>query len=215
MAVKKKSTAPKKKVTPKKKAVAKKKPPGKPTGKVDLKRPSRKRNKNNLTDQEQAFADTVLTNKDGRTATDIVMEIHPNILRTTARVKASNWMADERIRAYQDKMRSRAEDAVEYDLVQWRKDVLELIEIGMGRKGRPQSVSIKQEDGQTVRMQLDGVKEFEGNVAKGALELIARQMKLLTDKTEMDVGDQLREIFSKVKPTTGPPCIRGAKGNDD
>ncbi|MES0327644.1 MAG: hypothetical protein ABUK13_05575, partial [Gammaproteobacteria bacterium] len=79
------------------------------------------------------------------------------------------------------------------------------------RKEREQSVSVTDDKGNRVKVQLEGVKEFEGNVAKGALELIAKQMKLLTDKTELDVGEQLREIFSKVAPTTGPPSQRGQK----
>ena len=212
----KKKAAPKKRVVPKKKAapkkkVVKKKPSGKTTGKTVTKLTRHNRNKNNLTDPEQAFADAVLKNKDGSTATDIVLSILPKMTRPSARVKASNWMADERINAYMESMRGRVEDQVEYDLVQWRRDVLELIDIGMGRKPREQSVSIPDEHGNRVKVQLEGVKEFEGNVAKGALELIAKQMKLLTDKTELDVGEQLREIFSKVAPTTGPPSQRGSK----
>jgi len=195
------------------KAPAKKKP-GRPTGKVDPATTRHKRNKNNLTDQEQKFADAILTNKNGETATDLVLKINPRIKRASARVVASNWMADERINAYMNIMRERVENKVEYDLVKWRADVLELIEIGMGRQERPQVVSMKNEAGELVKIQLDGVKEFEGNVAKGALELIAKQMKLLTDKTELDIGDQLREIFSKVTPTTGPPSQRGKLTND-
>lgn len=214
MTIKKKQTvkkkiAPKKKVAPKKKAVKKK--PGSVTGKKNTKNVRHKRNKNNLTDNEQAFADAVLQNKEGATATDIVLSIRPNNKRASARVVASNWMADERINEYMESMRSRVEDQVEYDLVKWRKDVLELIDIGMGRKEREQYATVTNEKGESVKVQLEGVKEFEGNVAKGALELIAKQMKLLTDKTELDVGEQLREIFSKVKPTTGPPSQRGPK----
>lgn len=201
----KKKAAPKRKAAPKKKAVRKKsdkRPAVKP------KTTQHKRNKNNLTDDEQKFADLLLTNKDGETATDLILQIRPKLKRASARVIACNLMADERVTAYMNIMRDRVEGQVEYDLVKWRKDVLELIDIGMGRKEREQSVTITNEEGEKVKIQLEGVKEFEGNVAKGALELIAKQMKLLTDKVEHDVGDQLREIFSKVKPTTGPPSLR-------
>lgn len=208
MTTKKKQSV-KKKIAPKKKAVKKK--PGSVTGKKHTKTTSRKRNKNNLTDHEQAFADAILQNKEGATATDIVMSIRPNNKRASARVVASNWMADERINEYMESMRARVEDQVEYDLVKWRKDVLELIDIGMGRKEREQYATVTNDKGDSVKVQIEGVKEFEGNVAKGALELIAKQMKLLTDKTELDVGEQLREIFSKVTPTTGPPSQRGPK----
>ena len=181
MTIKKKQAV--KKIAPKKKAVKKK--PGSVTGKKTTKTISHKRNKNNLTDHEQAFADAILQNKDGATATDIVLSIRPNNKRASARVVASNWMADERINEYMESMRSRVEDQVEYDLVKWRKDVLELIDIGMGRKEREQYGTITNDKGENVKVQLEGVKEFEGNVAKGALELIARQMKLLTDKQEI------------------------------
>lgn len=205
----------KKKAPVKKKAAPKKKAPGKSTGKAVTKNIRHKRNKNNLTPEEQRFADEVLLNKDGKTATDIVLGILPKISRPSARQKAYNWNKDERIKAYWAGMQERVEDQVEYGLVEWRRDVLELIEIGMGRKDRPQVITVKQENGTVVKLELDGIKEFEGSVAKGALELIAKQMKLLTDKTELDMSDQLRELFSKVAPTTGPPSLRGKGNNDD
>lgn len=214
-AVKKKATVRKnrtveKKVAPKKNAAKKK--PGPITGKVNTKTIRRKRNKNNLTDHEQAFADAILQNKDGATATDIILGIRPNIKRSSARSIASAWMADERINEYMEVMRSRVEDQVEYDLVQWRKDVLELIDIAMGRKEIEQVIAeVDPESGKVGETKKKLIKSVDAKNAKGALELIAKQMKLLTDKTELDVGAQLREIFSKVTPTTGPPSQRGSK----
>jgi phage terminase small subunit len=211
-------TVKKKKAAPKKKAVKKK--PGSVTGKKHTKTANRKRNKNNLTDHEQAFADALLQNKDGATATDIVLSIRKKIKRVSARVIASNWMADERINEYMDMMRARVEDQVEYDLVKWRKDVLDLIDIAMGRKETEQV--IEEFDPDTGETLIDSktklpvikarrIKAVDAKNAKASLELIAKQMKLLTDKTEIDLGEQLREIFSKVAPTTGPPSQRGEK----
>lgn len=168
-----------------KSSIKKKKAPGKPTSKAVTKTTRRKRNKNNLTEHEQAFADIILRNDHGMSDIDIVLSIRPHIKRSTANVVASNWRKDERVVAYMEKMRQKVEEQVEYDLVQWRKDVLELIDIGMGRKPREQIVTITNEEGQRVQVQLDPVKQFEGNVAKGALELIGKQMKLLTDKVEL------------------------------
>ena len=216
--VAKKKQAVKKKAAPKKKAAKKvapkKKPPGKPTAKKNTKTTNHKRNKNNLTDHEQAFADAVLQNKDGMTATDIVLSIRPKNKRSTARVIASNWMADERINEYMEGMRSRVEDQVEYDLVKWRKDLLEMIDISMGRKDFEQVISETDEKGKLQVIKKTVYRGFNGKDAKAALELIAKQMKLLTDKVELDVGEQMREIFGKVSPTQGPPSLRGKKADE-
>lgn len=187
----------------------------KSSGKEHTRNTLHNRNKNNLTDLEQAFADLVLRNPEGLSATDLILQVIPGMKRSSARVKASNWMADNRIRAYMDKMRERVEQKVEYDLVKWRADVLELIEIAMGRKEREQHIAITNEEGQRVFVQLPSTKQFEGAVAKGALELIAKQMKLLTEKSEVDVGEKLREIFGTMKPTLGPPSLREARDEPD
>lgn len=211
MAVKKKQAAPKKKAAAKKKKAGGKKP----TAAVKPKNTRHKRNKNNLTDQEQAFADAILKNTEGKTATDIVMEQNTKMKRPSARVKASNWLSDERINAYMNIMRDRVEDQVEYDLVKWRKDVMELIDITLGRKETEQTTTVT--DPKTGKKGESTTKTFKGvdpKNAKAALELIAKQMKILTDKVELDVGEQLREIFSKVTPTLGPPSKRGNKPDE-
>lgn len=214
MAVKKKIAVKKKAVKKAAKpraVVKKKKPSGKTTGAVNPKNTRRKRNKNNLTDEEQKFADLVLTNENGETATDLVLKVLPKISRASARVKASNWMNDERIRAYQDMMRERVEDQTEYDMVKWRRDVLELIDIAMGRKGKPKALPVKVDEKtkiEDIKVNYIDIREFEGSTAKAALELIAKQMKLLTDKTELGLNEMLLELFGKVKPTLGPPSLR-------
>jgi len=102
----------------------------------------------------------------------------------------------------------KVQEKTDYALAQWRQDVLLIIDIAMGRVAREQTMKIKDENGKTVEVQLDPVKEFDGQVAKAALELIAKQMNILTNKVEHDVGTQLQEIFSKVRPTLGPPALR-------
>lgn len=170
----------------KKAAPKKKKATGSRTGKVKTKNTRHKRNKNNITDAEQNFANAIMTDRDGLNATDIMLQINTKIKRNTARTRAHEWLKDPRITAYMNMMRDRVEEKVEYDLVKWREDVLYIIDIGMGRKEMEQIITIKDEKtGKKIDIQIDPVKQFDGQVATRALELIAKQMKLLTDKVEL------------------------------
>lgn len=218
-ATSKKKAAPKKKAAAKKKAatrkpVRRKTKGGAATGVENPKITQHRRNKNNLTDDEQRFADALLTNNEGKPATELILELRPDLKRSTARTKASNWMADPRIKDYMEKMRERVEESVEYDLVKWRKDLLEMLDVAMGRTSSLQIIEVLDSETKEVTdTKMRKVTSTDTKDAKALLELIAKQMKLLTDKIEHGADEQLRELMSKVRPTLGPPCTRG--GADD
>ena len=176
--------------------------------KVDPAKGRNKRNHNNLTAIEQKFADGLLNNTSNLTATDVLLSLNSKIARTSARVMSANMRADVRVKTYMQAQEVKTQELTDYDLTQWRKDLLLLKDISMGRVAREQVMKIKNEDGQTVEVQLEPVKQFDGHVARAALELLAKQMNILTNKVEHDVGHQLQEIFSKVRPTLGPPALR-------
>ena len=167
-----------------------------------------KRNHNNLTALEQKFADGLLNNPGNLTATDLLLGLNTNITRASARAMASTMRADVRIQTYMKEQEAKIQENTNYDLIQWRKDALLLKDIAMGHVGREQTMKVRNDDGHIVEIQLDPVKQFDGHVARAALELIAKQMGFLSNKVELDVGEQLREIFTKVRPTLGPPALR-------
>jgi len=167
-----------------------------------------KRNLNNLTAIEQKFADGLLNNPGNLSATELLVSLNPNITRASARVMAANMRADDRVRIYMAAQEAKIQEKTDYDLIQWRKDLLLLKDIAMGRIAREQSIKIKNETGEMVEVQLESVKQFDGHVARAALELIAKQMNILTNKVEYGVGYQRQEIFSIVSPTLEPPALR-------
>lgn len=174
------------KTAAKKKVVPKKKPRGSYAGKVKTSTTRHKRNKNNLTDAEQAFADAILTNREGLNTTDIMMQLNTKIKRSSAKSKAHVWLKDPRINAYMNIMRDRVEEKVEYDLVNWRKDVLDLIDITMGREAS--EIEVSNVDVKTGKIDVVGRERHKGvdpKNAKALLELMGKQMKLLTDKVEL------------------------------
>ena len=163
----------------------------------------------NLLDHaKQRFADGLLNNQKNLSATGLLVSINPNISRASARVMAANMRADIRVQMYVKAQEIKAQEKTDYALTQWRQDVLLIIDIAMGRAAREQIKKIKDDNGETVEIQLEPVKQIDGQVAKSALELIAKQMNILTNKVEHDVGYQLQEAFSKVRPTLGPLALR-------
>ncbi len=137
-----------------------------------------RKNKNGLTDQQQTFADEYLKDPE-QNATSAYRKAYPKSSEKAAESGASRALRNGKVAKYiQDEMDKRSErTGIDKDYV--LSSLQELAEMCMGRKEVPKSVIIGDQ-----AMEVE-VKEVNPSGAAKALELLGKNLKLFTDKTEL------------------------------